>query len=182
MAAARHAFATQGYSGATMRRIAADAGVTAMALYNHAPSKAELFATVWHDSIETVYAGYAAAVDGHASLVEELDAVLDHSRDVLAHRPDHLRFVVRVLVERDHDGLADVTLRVPTVGDFFAGLTGRAVRRGEIAEHERERLVTSVATLLWGLTTLTAFDTATLDGAIDAARWAVRRQFPCAVS
>src|SRR5947208_6114983 len=72
--AARHAFATQGFSGATMRGIALDAGVTAMALYNYAPSKTALFEAVWRESIEAIYIGYGEVVAGRGSLLEELEA------------------------------------------------------------------------------------------------------------
>ena len=174
--AARHAFATQGYSGATMRGIAADAGLTAMALYNYAPSKVALFELVWRDSIEAIYAEYAAVVAGRASLVDEVEALLERSRQVLAGSPDHIRFVVRILVEREHAGLAGIDLDVPTVTAFFRQLADRSVQRGEIAPGDREHLVVYVTTLLWGITTLAGFDPDVLDRAVDAATWAARRQ------
>jgi AcrR family transcriptional regulator len=174
--AARHAFATQGYSGATMRSIAARAGVTAMAVYNYAPSKVALFELVWRDSIEAIYRDYEGVVAGRATLVDEVDAILDRSREVLVDNPDHIRFVVRVLVEQDHADLADIDLDVPRVAGFFRQLADRSVERGEIAERDREHLVVYVTTLLWGITTLAGFDPAVLDRAVDAAKWAARRQ------
>ncbi len=174
--AARGAFATQGFSGATMRGIAADAGVTAMALYNYAPSKVALFETVWHDSVEAIYIDYEQVVAGRHSLLDELEAVLDHSREVLVDNPDHIRFVARVLMEREHDDLATVTLEVPAATQFLDELAERAVQRGEIAKAERERLDAFVITLLCGITTVTAVDARALDLVVDAAKWALRRQ------
>lgn len=174
--AARHAFATRGFSGATMRAIAADAGVTAMAVYNYAPSKVALYELVWRESMEAVYADYEGVVAGSSSLIDEVEAILDRSREVLRDNPDHIRFVVRMLVEAEHAGLADADLEVPTVTGFFRELANRSVRRGEIARSDRERLVLYVTTLLWGITTLAGFDPATLDRAVDAAKWAARRQ------
>ena len=72
-AAARRAFATQGFSGATMRSIAADAGLTAMALYNYAPSKAALFEMVWQDSVDTIYADYEDVIAAGDTLLEEVE-------------------------------------------------------------------------------------------------------------
>lgn len=176
LAAARHAFATQGFSGATMRAIAADAGVTAMALYNYAPSKAALFELVWQHNIGAFYTDYEQAVAGRGSLVDEVEAVLEHSRIVLLENPDHIRFVVRMLVEQEHVGLAGINLEVPTATDFYRQLADRSVKRGEIAKRDRERLAVYISTLLWGITTLAGFDPDTLNTAVDAAKWAVRRQ------
>lgn len=173
--AARRAFSGQGYSGATMRGIAAEAGLTAMALYTYAPSKAALFEAVWEDGIEDIYVDYEQVVAGRGSLVEEVDALLDRSRELLLERPDHTRLVLRMLVEHEHPELAAADLRVPVVADFFAELADRSVRRGEIGRRERQHLTMFLATLLWGITTLNAFDATSLDHAVAAAKWAARR-------
>src|SRR3954447_6795445 len=176
LASARRAFGTQGFAGATMRAIAADAGVTAMALYNYAPSKVALFEAVWRDSIDAIYTDYEEVVAGRDSLLDELDALLDRSREVLADNPDHLRFVARVLMDRGQEGLAGVNLDAPVAQEFFEQLAARSVRRGEIAKRDRDRLVQFVITLLWGITTYTAFAPDALDATVDASKWAVRRQ------
>lgn len=173
--AARRTFAARGFSGASTRAIAAEAGVSAMALYNYAPSKAALFAAVWAESLERVYAGYAEAVAGKDSLGAELDALIERSRQVLADDPGHIRFVVRVLIERDHPDLAGVQLPVEPAATFLRGLADRSVARGEIAREDRGRLIDFVVTLFYGLTSVTAADPAGLDRAVDAMRWAARR-------
>jgi AcrR family transcriptional regulator len=66
--AARRPFTNQGYSGASMRGIAAEAGFTAMTLYTYAESKAELFELVWKDSIDRIYDDYAEVIAGRDSL------------------------------------------------------------------------------------------------------------------
>jgi AcrR family transcriptional regulator len=159
-----------------MRAIAADAGVTAMALYNYAPSKAALFESVWKESIEAIYTDYEAAVAGRGSLLDEVDALLDRTREVLVENPDHTRFVVRLLLEREHVGLAAADLQVHAAANFFGQLAERSVKRGEINKRDRDRLVTFITTLLWGITTVTAFDANSLDASIEAAKWASRRQ------
>lgn len=145
-----------------------------MALYNYAPSKAQLFAAVWQETIERVYASYAEAVAGRASLGEELDALIERSRQVLADDPDHIRFVVRVLLERQHPDLAGVRLPVGAARRFLEQLADRSVARGEIQPDDRERLIAFIVTLFYGLTSVTAADPAGLDRAVDAMRWAAR--------
>lgn len=60
--------------------------------------------------------------------------------------------------------------------DFFPTLADRGVQRGEIGRRDREHLVVFVSTLLWGITTLDAFDAPTLDRTVAAPKWTVRRQ------
>jgi AcrR family transcriptional regulator len=175
LAASRRAFATQGFSGATMRGIAAEAGLTAMALYNYAPSKAALFETVWRDSVDSIYADYEDVVAGGESLLEEIEMLLDRSRDVLHDDPDHIRFVLRMLTEREHVGLEGVSFEVERATAFFAQLADRGVMRGEIRSADRKLLVSYITTLLWGITTLAAFQPETLDQVVEASKWAVRR-------
>jgi len=174
VAAARRAFAEQGFSGATMRSIAADAGLTAMALYNYAPSKAALFELVWQDSVDTIYADYQDVIASRDSLLEEVELLLDRSREILRDDPDHIGFVLRLLTERDHVGLQGVNLEVGRATDFFAQLAERSVQRGEINEEDRDALVRYVTTLLWGITTLAALEPETLDETVDATKWAIR--------
>ena len=98
---ARREFALHGYVGATMRTIAAAADMTPMALYKYAPSKAVLFVSAWEDSIDQVYADYEDVVAGRGSLLEEVEALLDRSRELLVERPEHIRLVLRVLLDHD---------------------------------------------------------------------------------
>ncbi|MCU1450502.1 MAG: TetR family transcriptional regulator, partial [Acidimicrobiales bacterium] len=159
-----------------MRGIAVDAGLSAMALYNYAPSKAALFETVWRESIEMIYADYARVVAGRGSLVEEVEALLDRSRDVLIGDPDHIRFAMRLILERQLADLAGADLEVSAYTDFIRQLVSRSVDRGEITPRERTRLATFIMTLLWGITALAALDPSSIDRTVEAAKWAARHQ------
>ena len=172
---ARQEFAAHGYAGATMRGIAAAAGVTPMALYNYAPSKSALFVTAWDDSIEQVYADYEQVVAGQETLIGEVDALLDRSRQLLSERPEHIRLVLRVVLDHGHSDLAHADLQPQAAAEFYARLADRGVQRGEITTADRSHLITFVVTLLWGMTTLAAFDLRSLDGVVASAKWAVRR-------
>ena len=90
--AARAAFAEHGYGGASMRTIAADVGVTAMALYNYAPSKAALLQLVFDETTTEVYGSLSEAVAGQESLVGEVHAILERSGEILRDEPGHLSF------------------------------------------------------------------------------------------
>lgn len=173
--AARRAFSNQGFSGATMRGIAADAGVTAMALYRYAPSKAALFEAVWEDGIADIYGDYEQVVAGRRSLLDEVEVLLDRSGELLRERPEHTRLLLRMLVEHEHPDLAAADLTVPAVADFFTKLAERSVRRGEIGRRERDHLITHLVTLLWGITAWSAFEPGSIDRAVAAAKWAAAR-------
>ena len=170
--AARAAFASQGYAGASMRRIAADAGLTAMALYTYAPSKQELFRLVYEDGIARIYAEFASVVAGKETLVDEVDALLDRGGELLEHDPDLLRFTVRVVMDREHQDLAGLDLLTEPYLAFFDDLARRAVRRGDVDRPDAVRLVEFVTMLLWGITATAALEPAKVRAAVETARWA----------
>lgn len=158
-----------------MRAIAADAGVTAMALYHYAPSKAALFERVWGDSVEALYAGFATAAAGRASLVEEIDAVFDHAHRALLRDPQGLLFTARLLVERGHPDLAHIDLRPAPYSEFFRAMTERAVARRELRPDQQLAFVGFVTTLLWGFLSIATLDAAALRISVDASKAAVAR-------
>ncbi|MEY2435074.1 MAG: hypothetical protein QOC92_4799, partial [Acidimicrobiaceae bacterium] len=73
--------------------------------------------------------------------------------------------------------LAGADLQPRAALDFYAHLADRAVNRGEITARDRERVTTSIVTLLWGMTTLTAFDPDRLDAIVDSAKWWTKARF-----
>jgi AcrR family transcriptional regulator len=168
---ARAAFASQGYAGASMRKIAGDAGLTAMALYTYAPSKAALFGLVYEDGLDRIYREYAEVVVGKASLLEEVEAVLDRGGELLQRDPDLLRFTIRVAVDRQQDDLRHLDLLTQPSRDFLVDLAERAVHRGEIEPADRIRLVAFVTMLLWGLTATTALEPSAVRAAVETAKW-----------
>jgi AcrR family transcriptional regulator len=170
--AARATFAEHGYGGASMRTIAADVGVTAMALYNYAPSKAALLQLVFDETMTEVYGSLSEAVAGQESLVGEVHAVLERSGEILRDEPDLLHFLIRVILDRQQDELSGLELLAPPVTAFFDGLVGRAVSRQELAPRDGPRLATFVTMLLWGIIALAAADPASISHAVETAKWA----------
>jgi AcrR family transcriptional regulator len=170
--AARTAFAAHGYGGASMRTIAAEVGVTAMALYNYAPSKAALLQLVFDETMTEVYGSLSEAVAGQESVLEEVRAILERSGEILQDDPDLLHFLIRVILDRQQDELNDLELLAPPVVAFFDGLVGRAVSRQELARRDGQRLATFVTMLLWGIIAVAASDPASIRHAVETAKWA----------
>lgn len=173
--AARNVFAARGYSGASMRLIAAEAGVTAMALYNYAPNKAGLFELVWKESVDSLYAGFGEAIIGKDSLLEEINAIFDYAYDAFTEDPEGLLFTSRLLVEREHPDLAHIDLHTEPFAEFFAAVTSRAVARRELSRSDLGTFVVFVTTLLWGFSPIATLDRESLPLSVAAAKAAVAR-------
>lgn len=173
--AARGVFAARGYSGASMRSIADDAGVTAMALYNYAPSKLALFEWVWQESLEALYGGFAKAIVGHDGIAAEISAVFDFAHDALVSDPDGVLFASRLLVESGHPELAHLTLDIAPYTSFFGGITERAVKAKELKAADAAAFVAFVTTQLWGFISIATFSSESLAVSVDAAKTAVRK-------
>ena len=155
-----------------MRTIAAEVGVTAMALYNYAPSKAALLQLVFDETMTEVYGSLSEAVAGQESVLEEVRAILERSGEILQDDPDLLHFLIRVILDRQQDELNDLELLAPPVVAFFDGLVGRAVSRQELARRDGQRLATFVTMLLWGIIAVAASDPASIGHAVETAKWA----------
>jgi AcrR family transcriptional regulator len=175
LVAARGVFAARGYSGASMRSIADDAGVTAMALYNYAPSKSALFELVWSESVDALYDGFDKAIVGKESLAEQIDAIFDHLCDALLEDPDGVLFTSRLLVERQHPELGHIDLHTSPYVDFFTRVTERAVARKELKRSEQATFAIFVTTLLWGFLSIAALDPDGFRVSVDAAKAGVAR-------
>jgi AcrR family transcriptional regulator len=155
-----------------MRAIAADVGVTAMALYTYAPSKAALLQLVFDETMTEVYGSLEEAVAGKESMVAEVRAVLERSGEILQHDPDLLQFLIRVVLDRQPDEPNHVELFAPPIVAFFDALIERAVSRGELARRDGPRLATFVMMLLWGVIALAASDPRNIKHAVETAKWA----------
>jgi AcrR family transcriptional regulator len=155
-----------------MRTIAADVGVTAMALYNYAPSKAALLQLVFDETMAEVYGSLSEAVAGQESVVGEVHAILERSGEILRDDPDLLQFLIRVILDRRQDELNDLELLAPPVVAFFDGLIDRAVSRQELTRRDGQRVATFVTMLLWGIIALAASDPASIRPAVETAKWA----------
>jgi AcrR family transcriptional regulator len=99
LAAARAAFAAQGYDATTNRAIAEAAGITAGAIYHYYPSKTDLYVAVYAEVQEMVFDAFQQAADAHNNLLDQFAAVLDAAVELNRTDPSLAGFVVGVAAE-----------------------------------------------------------------------------------
>ena len=110
--AARRSFAARGYAGTSNREVAAAAGLTHTAIYNHFGSKAQLFTAVFVDVQELLIAELdrsAQARDDGKALPHVLVDALDALRDA---DPSNVDFLASMYVEVRRD---------PELAEIFRG-------------------------------------------------------------
>jgi AcrR family transcriptional regulator len=121
--AARRHFAQHGYDGASMRDIAADAGITIATLYFHCGTKEQLLFDVLEERMHQLHSGSAAAV-----------------AQVTGDWSDRLAAVIRFLVHftaRPDEGAAISTSEL-------RGLTGELLARHLVTRDAYERHVREI--------------------------------------
>lgn len=97
--AGRRLFATRGYAGTSNREVAAAAGLTHTAIYNHFGSKAQLFTAVFVDVQDLLIAELersAGAAPGRPPLP---GAMLDAIETLRAADPSYVEFLASMYVE-----------------------------------------------------------------------------------
>ncbi|MEO8093298.1 MAG: TetR/AcrR family transcriptional regulator [Pseudolysinimonas sp.] len=77
LGAGRDVFSRQGYAGASVREILANAETTAPTLYHHFGNKAGLYLAVVDEVNDQIVAAFESAIEGRETLVDRLDGLLD---------------------------------------------------------------------------------------------------------
>lgn len=120
--AALSVFAEEGFQTATMESVATEAGVTKPVLYQHFPSKRELFLEllrrVGTDLTETVGAATAAAASGEQMVTDGFAAYFNF----VAEHPEEFRLLFGEGVRTDPDFARAVALVENQLADFIAAL------------------------------------------------------------
>ena len=149
--AAIDAFADRGYDGVSTREIARDAEVTSATVYHHFPSKFSLYQEAYRYAIDAAFGAYSRAVAGRQSTVDEIDAVLDCSLQLMHERVAITSLAIHAQTDAVHPEMHRPEL--PRVGtgvhrrDGAAGASRVASSlAGDAVLFERMLLV-----LLWGL-------------------------------
>lgn len=94
LAAAMALFKAQGLPGVTMRAVASDVGVSAMALYRYFPNKAGLLRGLWEFAITELDGLIKAAVaQAGPGARQRMRAMLDAFLDYYEARPDYYRLI-----------------------------------------------------------------------------------------
>ncbi|GAA1939835.1 TetR/AcrR family transcriptional regulator [Amycolatopsis minnesotensis] len=103
--AARAAFGKLGYVRAGTDAIAAEAGVSTRTLYNHFPTKLDLFRSVFTEGAATVAAGFTERIDALPGGADAESTVRGIARALVAHRldfPEHFAMARYADIEREH--------------------------------------------------------------------------------
>ena len=152
VAVARQHFARDGYDATTNRAIAEAAGITTGAIYHYFSSKAEMYAAVYVETLDDVYAEFERAVEAAATLLGQFSALLDAAVRLNDQDPFLAGFVI---------GIAAETQRHPDLAELLRPLRGRntrwmrrlvtaAVERGELATDVSPRAVEDLLTAVLG--------------------------------
>ena len=155
--AARVRYARDGYRATTNRLIAEDVGITAGAIYHYVESKAELYAAVYCDTVDSVYTEFEVAAAGESHLLAQFTAVLERACELQAADPTIAGFIVAVAHEtqRNPDLLALLTPQRSRHVRFFTGLVDAAAERGELqADVDRRAVADLLGAVLSGLARL----------------------------
>jgi AcrR family transcriptional regulator len=103
-------FARHGYAGASVRKIAAEAGVSRSLMYNWFPGKRELLRAIFERSMEQVERAVAAA-DGDGGTADRLGRLVSAALALVRADPLTWRFIYRLRMQPDV--LAEMGREVP---------------------------------------------------------------------
>ena len=154
LAAARECFGANGFDRTTNAQIAETAGVTSAAIYHYFPSKIDLYAAVFEEVQDYIYAEMDTALAPLSTLVDRFCAALDVSVRINREDPTIAGFVVDVAYEvQRHPELNDVVQ--PQRGravDLVRRLCADAYANGEVRDGiPRAALEDLLSVLLSGL-------------------------------
>lgn len=109
LSAARRRFAAHGYAATTNRSVAASAGLSHTAIYNHFGSKAELFTAVFVDVQDLLIAELDRSMMAAPAEPPFPHALLDAIESLRATDPSYVEFLASMYVEvRRHPELQDI--------------------------------------------------------------------------
>lgn len=139
---AREQFMRVGYERATNREIAAEAGVTAAAIYQYFESKTELYVAVAAETMQALMPRLHAAARGAPSARAGLCAIVREQLSIEQH-VSASRFLAGVPIEMQrHPEIARAMVAQPgTVFELVLEIIRRGVKSGEIAREKSERLL-----------------------------------------
>jgi AcrR family transcriptional regulator len=157
---ARATFATRGYESTTNRTLAAEAGLTAGAIYHHFGSKAELYVAVQEDAIGRVTERFLVAVAEPKTFLGKFEALLDEAHEMNVQDPTLARFLgaFRVDVQRDPELAQAMQDTQRGTRHFSELIVDVGVSTGEIAPEDRPMAVALVRVFLVGLTDAVSSD------------------------
>jgi len=157
---ARATFAERGYESTTNRMLAAEARLTAGAVYHHFGSKAELYVAVQQDAIGRVSERFLAAVAEPTTFLGKFEALLDEAHELNVQDPTLALFLGAFRVDIKRNPELARALQDPGRGTrhFSELIVEVGVSTGEIAREDRAAAVALVRVFLVGLTDAVSSD------------------------
>lgn len=151
--AAARVYARRGFHGATLAGVAADAGLTKGAVYDHFGSKEKLLSALLHEHLAAQIAEQIALFDPSKDTSERPRAGADRWMAELEEEPDAFRLFVEAWVHAQRDDeLRDVV--VAGMDAWRATFKSFGSQRGEAAGFEvPEELLGQVANIMLALGT-----------------------------
>lgn len=128
--AARSLFLERGFDGATLRAIAARAGMGASSIYRHVQSKEELLIDELSDMQEEAWARFRAADDRNRPTADRLRDFFDVQHGLLVENRDLTTIALRSTTKTE----ARVAKRVLQLYDRTVGLLMEILQRGRIKQ------------------------------------------------
>jgi len=153
------AFAESGYAGVGTRAISERAGVTPSSVYHYFPTKRRLYIDAYLHAIDIAYAAYAESVNGHDSVIDELEAMLQCSLEIMRDRPAITALAIRA--QNDLTMRELVTAGPTSAQELVNAMVDRAVERGELRRDDAVVFVRVLEVFLWGLSVRGRDDEAT---------------------
>ena len=154
LAAARKCFGENGFERTTNAQIAEVAGITSAAIYHYFPSKIDLYAAVFEEVQEFIYAEIEKGIELHETLVDRFSAALDVSVRINRDDPSIAGFVVDVAYEVQHhpELFSFVEPQRQRSANLVKRLCADAFAKGEVrSDIPQEALEDLLSVLLSGL-------------------------------
>ena len=169
---ARESFGEVGFAMTTNKHLARKAGITTGALYHYFASKMALYAAVYSEVQERVYAEFGAAAGGATTFVAQFEAVLEAAHELNRADPSLARFVgaAHVDIARSDELRAVLTPEMAARAGFVTMMVDAGVATGEIRAADREMVGVLVRMLFAGLTDAVSSDTRQHRMAVDGIR------------
>ena len=120
---ARGVFASAGYAGASLSRIADAAGIRKASLYHHFDTKEALYLAVMDNVISDLQSVFIEAVSAKGSFEDRLDEAAEAAISYLGRQPDAAKIVLREMVDGgpfvQAHGAQAINLTLAVAAQFF---------------------------------------------------------------
>jgi TetR/AcrR family transcriptional regulator len=137
-------FASEGYAGAHLQKIAEQVGVRKTALYYYFASKAELYTDVLGTILEAFDHCIATALESSGSPEGQLEELVARVNDLLAERPNYARILLRVFVDHGPSEMETVLPTVRRMGDRVLQFFQRGIDEGAFRPLSSRHILQSV--------------------------------------